>query len=122
MLLDPFEKQFDLPTAAVQLGDRERRQGEVVAQEDQCLLGLGVLEANAAQRRFEAHARVKAREQHGLIADQSGGAIDRMRIPPLDFEIRLAAGHEEAAGLVKAVETFEVEEAPIHDVERAEFR
>ena len=73
-------------------------------------------------RRVEAHARVKAREQHGLIADQSGGAIDRMRIPPLDCEIRLAAGHEEAAGLVNAVEAFDVEEAPIHDVERTEFR
>lgn len=37
MLLYPFEKQFDLPTAPMQLGDGQRRQGEVVGQEDQSL-------------------------------------------------------------------------------------
>ena len=42
-----------------------------------------------------------------------------MRVAPLDLEIRLGAGDEEAAGFVKAVQAREVEEAPIHDVEGA---
>src|SRR5260370_38618909 len=36
----------------------------------------------------------------------------------LRIEVRLTAGHEEAAGLVKTMETLEVKEATIHDVER----
>ena len=63
--------------------------------------------------------RVEASEDDSLVADQPGGAIDRMRVSPLDLEIRLAAGHEEAAGFVEAIQAFEVEEATIHDVESA---
>ena len=40
MLLDPLEEQFDLPTTAVELGDGERGQREIVGQKDQCLVGL----------------------------------------------------------------------------------
>ena len=35
MLFDPFEEQFDLPAALVDLGDGKRGQGKVVGQEDQ---------------------------------------------------------------------------------------
>ena len=49
MLLDPFEEQFDLPAAAIEFGNGERRQGEVVGQKDQRLVGLGILEADASQ-------------------------------------------------------------------------
>ena len=72
MLLDPLEEQFDLPAAAVELGDGQRRQGEVVGQEDQRLAGFRIVEANAAQRCGEALARVEAGEDDGLIADQPG--------------------------------------------------
>ena len=37
MLLDPFEEEFDLPAAAIELGDGQRRHGEVVGQKDQRL-------------------------------------------------------------------------------------
>ena len=63
--------------------------------------------------------RVETGKNDGLIADQSRGAVDGMRITTLSLEIRFAAGHEEAAGFVKAVQPLEVEIAAIHDVERA---
>jgi len=119
MLLYPLEEQFDLPTAAIKLDDGDRRQGKVVGEKDQRLGGLGILEADASQWRFEALVRVEAGENDGLIADQPGAAVDRMRVTPLDLEIRLAASYEEAAGFVKSIQAFEVEKAPIHDVERA---
>ena len=53
---------------------------------------------------------------------EPGLAIDRMRVAPLNLEVRLATGHEEAAGLVEAIEAFEVQEATIHDVESAPAR
>ncbi len=42
VLLDPFEEQLDLPAAFVEPCDGERRQGEVVGQEDEGLAGLRV--------------------------------------------------------------------------------
>src|SRR5437899_3366394 len=63
--------------------------------------------------------RVEASKDDALVADQPGLAIDRMRIAALDLEVRLATGHEEAAGLVEAIEALEDEEATIHDVESA---
>ena len=50
MLLDPFEEEFDLPAATIELGDGQRRNGEVVGQKDQRLAGLGIAIADAAQR------------------------------------------------------------------------
>src|SRR6266705_3046226 len=116
MLLDPFEKELDLPAAAVQFGDRKRGQDKVVGQEDEGLGGFGILKTDAAQWRLKALVRVEAREDDTLVADQARFAINRMRVAALDLEIRLATGHEEAAGLVEAIQALEVEEAAIHDV------
>jgi hypothetical protein len=60
--------------------------------------------------------RVEASKDDTLVTDQPRRAIDRMRVAALDLEVRLAAGHEEAAGFVKAIEALEVEETTIHDV------
>src|ERR1019366_3068080 len=119
MLLDPFEKELDLPAAAVQFGDRKRGQDEVVGQEDKGLGGFGILKADAAQWRLKALVRVEAREDDTLVADQTSLAIDRMRVAALHLEVRLTTGHEEAAGMVEAIKALEVEEATIHDVEGA---
>src|SRR5713226_6742456 len=119
MLLDPFEKEFDLPAAAVQFGDRKRGQDEIVGQEDEGLGGFGILEADAAQWRLEAVVRVEASKDDTLVTDQARLAIDRMRVAALNLEVRLATGHEEAASLVEAIEALEVDEATIHDVESA---
>src|SRR5712664_8513 len=117
MLLDPFEKEFHLPAAAVQFGDGERGQDEIVGQEYEGLGCFGIVKADAAQRGLEALVRIEAREDDTLVADQAGLAIDRMRVPALDLKIRFTASHEEAARLVETIKAFKVEEATIHDVE-----
>ena len=63
--------------------------------------------------------RVEASKDDTLVTDQASGAIDGMRVAALDLEVRLATGHEEAAGLVETIEAFKVEEATIHNVESA---
>src|SRR5258708_32681307 len=118
MVIDPFEKEFHLPAAAVQFGDGERGQDEIVGQEYQGLGCFGILKADAALRGLEVLVRVEAREDDTLVADQAGLAIARTRVAALHLEVRLTAGHEEAAGLVKTMETLEVKEATIHDVNR----
>src|ERR1035437_9503836 len=119
MLLYPFEEQFDLPAAPVEFGDCKCWQREVVGQEDKVLGGVGILEANSSQRRFEVFARLETSEHNGLIADQSGRAIDWMRVTAFGFEVGLAARNKKAAGLVEAIQALEVDKATIDDVEGA---
>ena len=66
MLLDPLEEQFDLPARLVQRADGCGRQREVVGEVHQCLAGLGILEADAAQMVRIVPAAVIAVERDGL--------------------------------------------------------
>ena len=72
------------------------------------LPGLGILEPDTSQRRGEALMRVEAGERDGLVADEAGASIDRMRVSSTGLEVSLGADDEEAAGLMKATEPIEV--------------
>lgn len=117
VLLDPLEEELDLPSAAIQLGDRQCRQDETVRQEHQPLAGFGVVESDATQWRLEVLAGVETRQDDGLIADETGTSIHGARIAPLNFEVRFAAGHEETACDMKPKEPLKVQVSPIHDIE-----
>ena len=119
MLLDPFEKQLDLPPAAIKLGDGECWQGEIVGEEHQPLAGCGVFELDATQRRVEVLTGVEAGEHDGLIANQARASIDRMRVTPLGFEVGFGAGDKEAFRLVQPIKPFEVDVSSVHNVESA---
>ena len=121
MLLDPFEEQFDLPAAAIELGDGQRRHGEVVGQEDQRLAGFGIAIADAAQRVGIIVLGVQAGQHHGLVEAQAGGFVHGPGVTAGAAEVLLGAGDEESAALVEAMPAGEVEIAAIHDVERAGF-
>ncbi len=88
----------------VELGDGEGGQREVVGEKDQSLAGLGILQPDTSQRRGEALVRVEAGERDGLVADEAGASVDRMRVSALGLEVSLGADDEEAAGLMKATE------------------
>jgi hypothetical protein len=49
MLLDPFEEKLDLPAAFVERANRGGWKLEMVCQEDQCLPGLWVFEADTPE-------------------------------------------------------------------------
>ena len=51
VLLDPFEEQFQLPAALVELRHAEGGQGEVIGQEGQVAAVLGIEEMNPPRRR-----------------------------------------------------------------------
>jgi hypothetical protein len=96
-----IEKELHLPAHAVEPGDGERGQHKIVGEEYQSLAGFGIDEFDSAQRRFETLARIKDGEHHGLVADQSRGAVYGMRITALRFEVRLGARDEETARIVQ---------------------
>ena len=119
MLLDPFEEEFDLPAAAIELGDGQRWHGEVVGQEDQRLAGFGITIADAPQRGGIIMLGLETGHHDGLVETQAGGFIHRPGVRAGAAEILLGASDEESTTLMDAMPAGEVEVAAIHDVKRA---
>jgi len=119
MLLDPFEEQFDLPSAAVEIGDGQCWLGHVVGQEDQFLAGIGIDISDTAQRVGILLARVESGQDDGLIEVDPSGFVHRGGIAPLEFEIGLGSRNEERAGAMNAMQATEVDIATIHDIKSA---
>ena len=80
MLLDPFEKQLDLPTALVQSGNGQGRQACVVGQKDQRLLGFGIFEADTAQVLRVGLGGIVPVQRNGLIADDAAASVHLGRV------------------------------------------
>ena len=121
MLLEPFEEQFDLPAAPIEVGDGQRRHGEVVGQEDQHLAGDGIAIADAAQRVGIIVLGSRAGHHDGLVERQAGGFVHGPGVTPGTTEVLPGAGDEESPALMQPMPPGEVEVAAIHDVERASF-
>ena len=75
MLFDPFEEQLDLPTPAIQLGDSQWWQVEVVGKKDDTFLRLRIEVTNAAQLLGITFAGNGVDECHDLIADHPGRSV-----------------------------------------------
>ncbi len=120
MLFDPFEEQFDLPTAAIKIGNALSRQVEMIGQEDQ-LLAIGISDADASDRCWEMLLRIKPGQSTQLVADDAGRTICWSGVPSRKVQIPLGSRHKEAAGLMQAMQSGEVEIAAIHDVKRPGF-
>lgn len=122
MLLDPFEKQFDLPTATIKLGNRESGQREIVGEEHQCLSRFRIFESDSLQWCFVTLERVEPCQHNCLIADQSRRSVDGMGIATLKLQIRFGSDYKETADGMKMMQPFEIEKPSIHDVKRAGLR
>lgn len=122
VLLNPFEEQLDLPAAAIEFGDAEGGQREVVAEEDEILFRLCVKVAHAAQLPGIDKAGVFAIQQNRLIANQAGGFVDGMGVEPSKQPVGAGADDEECAGEIEGEQPGEVDIAAVHNVEGAGFR
>lgn len=121
VLFDPFEEQFDLPATAVQFGNGQGRQGEVVGQQHQGVAALGVAILDATQFLRVAGAGIGAGQHDALVAQKPRASVDRMGVEPSELRIAAGADDEERPGLMQQVESFEMNVAAIHDVESAGF-
>ena len=119
MLLDPFEEQFDLPAAPIQLGEGQSRHGEVVGQEDEGFAGEGIAIADAAQRVGIIVLGTQPGGHHSLVKAQAGGFVHGTGVTTGATEVLLGAGDKKSAALMQPMPAGEVEVAAIHDVERA---
>lgn len=119
VLLDPLEKQLDLPTALVQGGDGQGRQRHIVGQEDQGLARRRVFESHPAQMLWIVLADIKAIQSDALIANHTGGPVCGARVHPPGVHAAFGAGYEKRAALVKLEQPRKIQITAIHDVERA---
>ena len=118
MLLDPFEKQFHLPAALVELGDGQRGKQGIVGEEHQRLSGYWVLESHSAQLIGVVHCGFFDGQGDTLIADYACGPIDWLGTNAAGAGIGFGASDKVSSALMQGVETLEIQVTSIHDVER----
>ena len=119
VLLDPFEEQLDLPAAFVQSSNGQGRQGRVVGQEDQSLLGCWVLEPDTAQVFGVVLGDVVPVQHNGLIADDAACPVHLGRVHAPGVHVAFGAGYKEGSRLMHLKQASKVQVASVHDVERS---
>ena len=119
VLFDPFEEQLDPPAVAVEFGDGECREGEVVGEELEGGLRVGVAVGDTAQGLRVVGGGVLAGEDNGLVTDEAGRSINLMGIPAAIADIGLVPDHEEGGGQGQGEQALEVEVGAVHDVDGA---
>ncbi len=68
VLLDPFEEQFDLPSAFAEIGDDLCREGEVVGQKHQALVGFRIEVTDFSEFRRVVLFGIEVGRDNDLIA------------------------------------------------------
>lgn len=119
MLLDPFEKQFDLPTLAIQVRNQRGFEGEVVGQKSYSFARL-VLDYYTSQRGGIVLAGIKEGQHTCLVAhDVRAGSVHGVGVTPLELGIGLGTGDEEGVGLMDHKQSLEIQVPAIEQVVRA---
>jgi hypothetical protein len=118
VLLNPFEKQFNLPAAFVQRSDGQGRQACVVGQNDQSLLGFGIFEADTPQVFRVVLGDIVLAQCNGLIADVATCPAHFGRLHAPGVHDAFGAGHKEGARLVHLKQASKVDLAAVHHIKR----
>ena len=116
VLLDPFEKQFDLPALAVQVCNQLGLESEVVGQKSYSLARL-VLDHHASQRGGIVLTGIKDGQHTYLVAhDIRVGSVYGIGVTPLELGIGLGAGDEEGVGLLDHKKSLKIQVPAIEQV------
>ena len=116
MLLDPFEKQLDLPALAVKICNQLGFEGEVVGQKSYSLSSV-VPYHHASQCGGIVFAGIENCQYAGLIAhDVRVGPVYGVGVAPLEFGIGLGTGDEEGVGLMDHKQSLEIQVPTIEQV------
>ena len=121
MLLDPFEKQFDLPSTFVKIGDGLCREGKVVGQKYQALVGFRIEVTDSSEFRWVVLPGIEVCGDNGLIALHPAGFVDVPGITSGKPEVVLGSDDKEPCCLVDHMQTGKIEIAAIEDIDGARF-
>ena len=118
VLLDPFEKEFDLPAAFVKVGNRSRRQHCFVGQKDERLVCSRVFESNASDVFRIVLGSVVALEHHTLIGNHATASVAGIRVDAPGPKRGLGSGDVKGTRLMQPIESLKIQISPIHDIKR----
>lgn len=121
VLFDPFEEEFDLPPAFINGCNCYRGQFEVVCEEDQPLAALGIDIADTPERLWVIALPLPCAQADGLVASQSGGFIDGPGLLDAELGVAFCADNKGCPCLLNAIETCEIEIAPVDNVDASGF-
>ena len=119
MLLDPLEEQLYLPAAAVQLGNCQCRQLEIVGQKDEQPVVFGVVEFYPPQLNRIVLTGLGASQQNRLVAAQARALVHGTRVDAPVLQIGFGANNEKGLRLMQRMEPVEIDIAPIHHIKAA---
>ncbi len=122
VLLDPLEEQFNMPAAAVKVGDGHGRKREVVCDEDKGLVSFFVPVLYRSQGFREIFDALYACELNRLVADKSCRAIHLAGEGTAVSGIGFGSQNEETQGLMETMQATEVKVGAVHHIEGAGFR
>ena len=117
MLLDPFEEQFDLPAATVQLGYGQCRQGEVVGQKHNASVVVLVEESYPAKLFWVVLPGIEILGGDNLIALHSRNFVHWQRIEALEPEVVFGPDNEKGSCLMYCMKSGKVDITPVRDVD-----
>jgi len=119
MLLDPAKEQLDFPTALIELSNRQSGKKKVVGEKHETFLTLPI-EVPYAPQSFGIAALGNGIVEHDdLIALQTRLLVDGLGIHSPAVEAFFRPRHKERSRLMHAVESFEIEIASVHQVNRS---
>jgi len=121
VVFDPAEKEFDVPTRLVELGDNQSGNVEMVGQEDQIPACLGIEVANLAQTRWERLSCFGQCKLADLVAAQPQTLVDLQGAMAGEAKVLLGSRDEKCPRLIDASQANEVHVTAIQDVECSRF-
>ena len=119
MLLDPFEKQLDLPATFVKRCNRQWRKRRIVGQKYECLSRLYLFETDPTKVFGVILNRVMPIQFDHLIAHDSIVFVRRSGVDPLSIHVVFGTSHEKGAKLMELEQPGVVYISSVHNVERA---
>lgn len=117
ILLDPFEKQFDMPTTLVDAGDGYCGQPEMVGNEDQTPACFRIDEADSSEFPGVIPFALGGLQADTLVATQAAGFVDWTGFADVEGHIALGPRYEECSGLMDTIEPCKIDVSTIHDID-----
>lgn len=121
VLLEPLEKEFDLPARFIEQRDFECREVKVVGEKDEGLVGLGIDEHNSTQFSRIGFLGCRDREPDDLVTNHAGAQHDRMTTAAVELEVGLGPSDKERRSAFDPPQTGEVDISAIEEIERPGF-
>jgi hypothetical protein len=118
VLFDPFEKEFDLPAALVELSNGEGGKDKVVGEKHQPAAILAVVEGNPPQRVGIELRRLGSPKKNDLVAAEPRRLVHGMGGSSSVIVMTLGPKNEESRILSKSIQTAEVDIASIENIQR----